>query len=158
MRTAYLIAAIIAVIIELCNGPRLFFIEHEAFEPVGIFRGFKEGMIGFSYMVTWMLLAGGAYQVILGVLYWDMDTSESKRWQFTLQGLGTARLLWILGGLCLLLGVLYAVYVYGHDRTLWPAGVFSTVWALITCWLFWLAFPLYEQVGIDRDEVRGLNI
>ena len=158
MRIGYLITGIIVGVLVVFNWPRLPWIPQEMFGPVGIFRGFSHGMIGFSYMVTWMLLAGGAYQVILGVLYWDMDTSESKRWQFTLQGLGTARLLWILGGLCLLLGVLYAVYVYGHDRTLWPAGVFSTVWALITCWLFWLAFPRYEQVGIDRDEVRGLNI
>ena len=158
MRIAYLIAGIILAVLELFNFPRLIWVEQDMYAPIGIFRGFQHGLIGFSYMMTWTLLVAGVYQILLGVLYWDMDTSESKRWQFTLQGLGTARLLWILGGLCLLLGIAYAVYVYGNDNYIWPAGIASTLWALLTCWFFWLAFPLYEQVGIDRDEVRGLNI
>jgi hypothetical protein len=154
MRGAYLIAGIILGVLELANYPRVFFIPATEFGPVGIFRGFSDGMIGFSYQVSWALLVGGAYALLLGVLYWDMDTSEHKRWQFTLEGLGTARLLWIIGGLSLILGVWYAYFVYTNDSRLWPAGVASTLVALLTCWLFWLAFPLYEQVGIDRDEIR----
>ena len=153
MRIAYLIAAIIMVVVELTNGPRLPWIEQTEFGAVGIFRGFTHGLIGFSYLVTWTLIIGGIYQIILGILYWDMDTTESKRWQFTLEGLGTARLLWILGALCLVLGIAYAVYVYDNDHWVWSAGIASTLAAWVTCWLFWLAFPLYEQVGIDRDEV-----
>jgi hypothetical protein len=158
VRIAYLIAGIILAIIELFNGPRLFWIEHEAIEPIGLFRGFQHGLIGFSYMVSWSLIVAGVYQILLGILYWDMDTSERKRWQFTLESLGTARLLWIVGGLCLVLGISYVVWVYGNDNYVWPCGLASTLWALLTCWLFWLAFPLYAQSGIDRDEVRGLNI
>ena len=154
MRVAYLSSGILLALLELFNLPRLPWIHSEQFGPVGIFRGFSHGMIGFSYMVTWALVIGGIYMVLLGVLYWDMDTRESRRWQFTLEGLGTARLLWILGAVAFALGVWYATFVYGNDNWCWTAGMASTVWALVTCWLFWLSFPLYEQVGIDRDEVR----
>lgn len=158
MRAAYLITAIIFAIIELFNGPRLWWIPHEVIEPIGLFRGFQHGLIGFSYLVSWSLIIGGAYQILLGILYWDMDTSERKRWLFTLESLGTARLLWILGGLSLVLGTAYAYWVYTNDNYIWPAGIASTLWAWLTSAAFWMAFPLYEQVGIDRDEVRGLNI
>lgn len=154
MRVAYLYAGIAMAVLELFNLPRLPWIPVDVNGPVGIFRGFSHGMIGFSYMVTWSLILAGIYMILLGILYWDMDTSESTRWQFTLEGLGTARLLWALGALSLVLGILYAVFVYSNDFYRWPAGVASTLWALVTCWLFWLAFPLYEQVGMDRDEVR----
>jgi hypothetical protein len=158
MRAAYLTTAIVFSIIELFNGPRLLWIPHEDFEPIGLFRGFQHGLIGFSYLVSWSLIIGGIYQIVLGILYWDMDTSERKRWLFTLESLGTARLLWVLGGISLLLGVAYVVWVYGHDNYIWPAGIGSTVWAWLTCGAFWMSFPLYDQVGIDRDEVRSLNI
>lgn len=158
MRAAYLTTAIVFSIIELFNGPRLFWIPHEPFEPIGLFRGFVHGLIGFSYLVSWSLIIGGAYQIILGILYWDMDTTERRRWLFTLESLGTARLLWILGGVSMALGIAYAVWVYGNDNYIWPCGIASTVWALITCAAYWMAFPLYDQVGIDRDEVRSLNI
>jgi hypothetical protein len=153
VRVAYLIAAVVLCLLELSNYPRVPWIPHEDFAPIGIFRGFTEGFIGFSYMVSWALIIGGVYSLLLGVLYWDMDTSESKRWQFSLEGLGTARFLWLIGAVSLVLGILYAAYVYGHDQGLWPAGLASTVVAWLTCWFFWLAFPLYEQVGIDRDEM-----
>jgi len=153
VRIGYLIAGIIAGLFVFFNGPRLPWIPQEQFGPIGIFRGFAHGMIGFSYQATWILLVGGAYQLLLGVLYWDMDTREALRWQFSLEGGMTARLLWVLGALCLVLGILYAIYTYGNDRYLWPCGVASTLFSGLTCWFFWLAFPLYEQVGIDRDEV-----
>ena len=82
-----------------------------------------------------------------------MDTREAKRWQFTLESGGVARLLWALGAISLLLGILYAYYVYTHDSRLWPCGVASTACAMIVCWLFWLAFPLMEQIGIEKEEL-----
>ena len=153
MRVAYLVAGIVAGLFVLFNGPRLPWIPYEQFGPVGIFRGFSHGMIGFSYQLSWALIVGGVYQVLLGVLYWDMDTRESLRWQFALEAGLTARLLWVLGALCLVLGVAFAFYAYTHDHYWWPCGIASTVFAWLTCWLMWLAFPLYEQVGIDREEV-----
>jgi len=154
MRVAYLYAGIAMVLLEIFNAPRLLWIPQEQFGPVGIFRGFAHGMIGCTYMLTWGMLIGGIYMLLLGILYWDMDATESRRWQFTLEGLGTARLLWILGALALALGIYCAIFVYSNDNYVWSAGMASTLWALVTCWLFWLAFPMYEQVGIDRDEVR----
>lgn len=153
MRVAYLITGIIFSVLVVFNVPRLPWISVEPGGPVGIFRGFEHGMIGFSYAVSWILLAGGIYQIILGIIYWDMDTSEAQRWQFTLDAGATARLLWILGAVCLLLGGLYATFTYTHDSQLWPCGVMSTFFALLNCWLYWLAFPLYEQVGIEREEL-----
>ena len=153
MRTIYLIAGIIATIFVMCNGPRLLWIEHQSFDPLGLFRGFAHGPIGFSYVVTWALLIGGFYQLWLGVLYWDMDSTEGERWQYILRTGGTARVLWITGGICMLLGFWYAWFVYTNDHFLWPAGIASTLAAWGMCWLYWLAFPLYEQVGIDRDEM-----
>jgi len=152
VRIAYLLAAGVMTIIVIFNGPRLFWISHQIGDPVGLFLGFKHGLLGFSYQVTWLLLVGAAYQLLLGVIYWDMDHTEGYRWQFILQTGGTARLLWISGLITLALGLAYAFYTYSHDRQLWPCGVASTLGALITCWLAWLAFPLFEQVGIDRDE------
>ena len=154
MRVAYLYTGIVLAILEFFNLPRLLWIAPEQFGPVGIFRGFAHGMVGFTYMFTWTCLLGGVYMVLLGVLYWDMDTRESRRWQFTLEGLGTARLLWILGAAAILLGIYCAIYIYSNDNSWYTAGLASTVWAWLTCWAFWLAFPLYEQVGIDRDEVK----
>jgi hypothetical protein len=153
VRNAYLIAGIVVSIFVMANGPRLPWIESMAFGPIGIFRGFTDGMIGFSYVVTWILLIGGFYQLWLGVLYWDMDSTEGERWQYILRTGGTARVLWIVGGLCLIFGIMYAWYVYSNDHRVWPAGMASTVVSWAACWLFWLAFPLYEQVGIDRDEL-----
>jgi hypothetical protein len=153
VRVAYLIAGIIVAVLVIFNVPRLPWIAYEVGGPVGIFRGFEHGMIGFSYQVTWFLIASGVYMLILGIVYWDMDTSESLRWQFTLNAGGTARLLWVLGAVTLVLGILYAVFTYSHDQFLWPCGIVSTLVALVGCWLFWLAFPLYEQVGIEREDL-----
>lgn len=153
MRIVYLIAGVVLLIIQLSNGPRLPWIEAEAGGPIGLLRGFEHGPIGFSYQVTWFLIIGGIYQLLLGVIYWDMDTTEAKRWQFALQSGGTARLLWGSGAVTLALGILYAFFVYGNDAYLWPCGAASTAMALLGCWMFWLAFPLMEQVGIDREEV-----
>jgi hypothetical protein len=83
-----------------------------------------------------------------------MDTREALRWQFTLEGGATAKLLWIIGAAALLLGLGAVFYAYSHDRFLWPCGVASTAVSWFACWLLWLAFPLYEQVGIDRDELH----
>jgi hypothetical protein len=153
VRTIYLIAGIVVTIFVMANGPRIPWIERTGFDPIGLFRGFAHGMVGFSYVVSWALLVGGFYQLWLGVLYWDMDSTEGERWQYILRTGGTARVLWIAGGLCLILGFMYAWFVYTNDRFLWPAGIASTLFSWIVCWLFWLAFPLYEQVGIDRDEL-----
>jgi hypothetical protein len=153
MRIAYLIAAAILSTIVLLNGPRLPWIEADTVGPIGLFKGFAHGVIGFSYLTTWFLLIGGAYQLILGIIYWDMDTSESERWQFTLESGGTAKLLWLTGAVCMMLGLIYGWYLVRNDNTLWPAGFASSIGAWLACWLFWLAFPLYEQVGIDRDQI-----
>jgi len=77
-------------------------------------------------------------------------TPPRERWQFFLYSVGTARLLWVGGVVTLLLGIAYAFYTYSHDAQVWPCGLSSTFFSWICCWLFWLAFPLYEQVGIDR--------
>lgn len=152
VRTVYLIAAISASVLVLSNAPRLPWIS--ATEGVaGVLRGFSHGMVGFSWLATWLLIVGGVYQLILGVLYWDIDTTEQTRTMFTLESGGTARLLWVTGALCLGLGILYGVYIFRNDQYLWPAGVASSVFSLLTAWLYWLAFPLYEQVGIDRAEL-----
>lgn len=150
MRTIYLIAGIIVSIVVMSNGPRIPWIDSTMFGP---FKGFTDGLIGFSYVVTWILLVGGFYNLWLGVLYWDMDSTEGERWQYILRTGGTARVLWIVGGVSLLLGIWYAWFVYSNDHRVWPAGIASTIVSWIACWLFWLAFPLYEQVGIDRDEL-----
>ncbi len=152
MRIAYLIAGAVIAAMVMFNVPRLPWIPFEEGGPIGIFRGFTHGPIGFSWEMSWLLIAGGVYQLILGLMYWDMDVAEAKRWQFTLETGGTAKLLWIGGGASLLLGVLYAVFCFSHDNYVWPCGVMSSVVALLSCWLFWLAFPLMEQVGIDREE------
>lgn len=152
MRIVYLIAGAVVAILVMFNAPRLPWIPQEYGGPIGIFRGFAHGMIGFSYMATWGLLVGGAYQVVLGLFYWDMDIAESKRWQFSLETGGTAKLLWATGAVCLLLGIGYAIFVYSSDRYLWPCGLMSTLFSWLACWLFWLAFPLLEQVGIDREH------
>lgn len=152
MRFAYLIAGLIIAATVAFNIPRFPWMEQEEGVPSAL-RFFVHGMIGFSYMGAWLLLVGGAYQLMLGVMYWDMDTSESERWQFTLESGGTARLLWGLGALTLLAGILWAQWLYRADGYLWPAGAMSTLGALLACWLLWLAFPLAEQVGIDREHV-----
>lgn len=153
MRQAYLIAGIIAAVLVMANLPRLAWIQSEYGGPVGIFRGFSHGLVGFSYVVTWALIVGGAYQLWLGLLYWDMGTSERVRGQFTLDSVGTARLLFGAGALCLILGICYAVWIYSNDGAVLGCKLASTVGALLVCWLFWLAFPLYEQIGIDRSEL-----
>jgi hypothetical protein len=150
VRLAYLIAGSIVAAMVLLNGPRVPWIPADPAIPLWIFRGLVHGLIGFSYLVSWTLLVGGIYLVLLGILYWDMDTSEHERWQFFLYSGGTARLLWIGGVICFVLGLLYAGFTYGHDTQRWTCGLASTFFCLITCWLFWLAFPLYEQVGLDR--------
>jgi hypothetical protein len=153
MRVAYLIAAGIATAFVLFNVPRVPWIYIESGGPIGLLRGFNHGVIGFSYMMTWALIIGGVYQLILGIIYWDMDTTESQRWQFTLESGGTARFLWLTGGVCLALGLAYGYYLIRNDGNLWPAGFASSVACWVCCWLYWLAFPLYEQVGIDRDQM-----
>ena len=155
MRVIYLIAGCVVATFVLFNVPRTPWINAHDGVSFILFRGFNHGMIGFSYLMTWTLILGGIYQLILGVVYWDMDTTEGQRWEYLLQSGSTARLLWITGFVTLALGIWYAVFVYGHDRFLWPAGIISTLFAIITCWLFWLAFPLYEQVGMDRDELHS---
>ena|SRR5258708_6867032 len=152
MRVGYLWFGIGIALLVIFNFPRAPFIDWVPGDPIGIFKGFKHGMIGFNYMLAWTLAAGGVYQLILGILYWDMDTTEHLRWQFALQSGTTGKLLWATGAACLIAGVWLGQYVYRHDQTLWPCGAMSTLGALLACWLFWLAFPLYEQVGIDRDE------
>lgn len=140
-------------LLVIFNLPRAPFIEWQQGDPIGIFRGMKHGMIGFSHMLSWALLVGGVYQIILGILYWDMDTTEHARWQFAMDGGGTARVVWVTGGICLVLGVLMALFVVRNDDYLWPCGAMSSLGALLAMWLLWLAFPLYEQVGIDREEL-----
>src|SRR5437016_594505 len=97
-------AGIGVALLVLFNVPRAPFIEWVPGDPVGIFKGLKHGGVGFSYMLAWTLAAGGLYQVILGILYWDMETTEHLRWQFSLDSMATARVLWATGGVCLLLG------------------------------------------------------
>jgi hypothetical protein len=152
MRIAYLIAGIIVAALVICNTPRLPWIPQEEGGPIGIFRGFIHGPIGFSWEVSWLLIVAGIYQFVLGIMYWDMDVSEAKRWQFSLETGGTAKLLWGGGILSLLLGMAYVVFCFTHDFYLWPCGIASSVVALGSTWLIWLAFPLMEQVGIDREE------
>jgi hypothetical protein len=139
-------------ILVFFNYPRLPWIPYEYGGPVGLFRGFAHGAIGFSYQTAWILTIGGIYQLILGIVYWDMDTSEAKRWQFAMETGTTAKLLWALGGGCAVAGIAYLIFVYTHDSYLWPCGIFSTLVSLVACWLFWLAFPLMEQIGIDREH------
>jgi hypothetical protein len=153
VRQAYLFIGIAVAIMVMFNAPRVPWIEHEVGGPIGLFRGLAHGPIGFSYVATWALIVGGIYQLWLGLLYWDMGTGEAVRGQFTLDSAGTAKLLFITGALCLLFGILYAVFVYRNDMYLIPCGLASTAGAWLVCWLFWLAFPLYEQVGIDREEL-----
>lgn len=152
MRVAYLIGGFVVTVLVLINEPRIPWVHVEEGGPVGPLRGLVHGMVGFSYEVTWLLIIGGAYQILLGIVYWDMDTAEAERWQFTLESGGTARLLWITGAVCLLLGLAYATFIYTHDRYLWPAGVASTATAWLSAWFYWLAFPLMEQVGMDREQ------
>lgn len=153
MRQAYLILGIVAAILVMANMPRLPWIASEYGGPVGLFRGFSHGLIGFSYVISWALIIGGAYQLWLGLLYWDMGTSERVRGQFTLDSAGTARLLFGIGGLCLLLGIFYAIWTYSNDGYGLGCKLASTGGSLLVCWFFWLAFPLYEQIGIDREEL-----
>ncbi len=153
MRQAYLILGIIAAILVMANMPRLPWIASEYGGPVGLFRGFSHGLIGFSYLVSWMLIIGGAYQLWLGLLYWDMGTAERVRGQFTLDSAGTAKLLFAAGAVCLILGIVYAVWTYQHDSAVLLCMLASTAGSLLVCWFFWLAFPLYEQIGIDREEL-----
>jgi hypothetical protein len=153
VRNAYLIAGLIVAALVIFNVPRLPWIDPGEAGPVGPLRGFVHGMIGFSYVGAWVLLVAGIYQLILGVVYWDMDTTESERWQFTLESGGTAKLLWATGAVTLLLGGAWAWYAYSNDKFIVPAGIASSVGALLACWLLWLAFPLMEQVGIDREHL-----
>ena len=154
MRAIYLIAGIVLGLGVMFNAPRAPWIHSDELVRFIFFRGFSHGMIGFSYMTSWLLIVGGVYQLWLGLIYWDMDTTEVERWQYILQSGGTARLLWILGLVTLVLGIAYAVFTYSNDHYVVPCGIASTLQALLACWLFWLAFPLYEQVGIDRDELH----
>ena len=151
MRSLYLVFAIVSGAMVLCNFPRLYWIDGD--QTIVIFKGFNDGLIGFSYMMSWALIAGGIYQLLLGVLYWDMDTGDRERWQFRLDSGGTGRFLAIAGLVCLVLGIMWVVYAFGHDRYPLSAGLASTVHALFTCLLFWMAFPLMEQVGMDREEI-----
>ena len=154
VRHIYLFAAIFVAVMVMFNVPRLPWVEDMGPEgPVGVLRGLAHGVIGFSYMMTWFLIVAGIYQLILGVMYWDMDTTESERWQFALESGGTARLLWTTGAVTLLLGILYAWYVYSNDQFAGTAGIASTLGAVVACGLGWLAFPLMEQVGMDREEL-----
>lgn len=154
MRSVYVFAGIIALVLGIFNVPRLPWIAAEQFGPVGIFRGFEHGAVGLSYQAAWGLLIGGVYQLILGVMYWDMDLQETERWQLKLDTGGTARLLWITGAVTLVLGIIWAVYIYTHDSQLWPCGLASTAWAILTCYITWLGFPLMEQVGFDRNMLE----
>jgi len=153
MRAAYLIAGLIVAVLVGFNAPRMPWIHGDVVGAVGPFRGFAHGMIGFSYLGTWLLTVGGLYQLILGIMYWDMDTSEADRWQFTMDSGGTAKLLWAMGAVTLLAGIGWGIFTYTHDKYVWPPGIASTLGALLVCWLLWLAFPLMEQVGIDRDQM-----
>jgi hypothetical protein len=153
MRAAYLVAGLVVAALVIFNAPRLPWITTAEIGAVGPFRGFAHGMIGMSYMGSWVLIIGGLYQLILGVVYWDMDTTEAERWAFTMDSGGTAKLLFVLGALCLAGGIAWAAFAYTHDNFVVPAGIASTVGALLACWLLWLAFPLMEQVGIDRESM-----
>ncbi len=151
MRSIYLVMAIISSALVLVNFPRLPWIDPG--DTVVIFKGFNHGVIGFSYMCSWALVTGGIYQLLLGVLYWDMDTGDRERWQFRLDSGGTSRFLAIAGLICLLLGGMWLSFTFSHDFQRWPAGVASSLHALFTCFLYWMAFPLMEQVGMDREEI-----
>lgn len=140
-------------LLVIFNLPRAGFIDWQPGDPIGILKGLKHGAIGFTYMLAWTLLVGAVYQLILGILYWDMDTTEHARWQFALDSGMTARVLWGTGAVCLLLGGLLGWYLVRNDSYLWPCGAMSSLGALLALWLLWLAFPLYEQVGIDREEL-----
>jgi hypothetical protein len=132
MRSAYLIAGLVVAALVVFNVPRLPWISGGEVGAIGPFRGFAHG---------------------IGVVYWDMDTSEAERWAFTMDSGGTAKLLFGLGALCLAGGIAWAVFAFRSDNFVVPAGIASTVGALLTCWLLWLAFPLMEQVGIDRESM-----
>ena len=155
MRIAYLIAAIIVLVLGIFNVPRMPWLEAQEYGPVGIFRGLSAGAIGFSYHVAWGLTLAGAYQLLLGLLYWDMDLRETERWQLKLETGLTGKLMWVTGAVCLLAGVGYLIYVYTHESRFWPSGIAATVWALLGCYLTWMAFPLMEQVGFDRNTLEG---
>ena len=154
MRIAYVIAAIAVLILGLFNVPRIPWLPPQEFGPVGVFRGLVDGAIGFSYHTAWGLTLAGAYQLLLGLLYWDMDLREVERWQLKLDTGLTGRLLWVTGAVCLIGGIAYLVFVYTHDHRVWPSGIASTVWALLGCYLAWLGFPLMEQVGFDRNVLE----
>jgi hypothetical protein len=154
VRSVYVIAGIILLVLGIFNVPRLPWITAEQFGPAGIFRGFEHGAVGLSYQAAWGLLIGGVYQLILGVMYWDMDLQETERWQLKLDTGGTARLLWISGAITLVLGIIWGVYIYTHDSQLWPCGLVSSAWAILTCYVTWLGFPLMEQVGFDQNMLE----
>lgn len=154
MRIAYVIAGIIVFALGVFNVPRMPWIPVQEYGPIGIFRGLADGAIGFSYHMAWGLTVAGIYQLLLGLLYWDMDLREVERWQLRLDTGLTARLLWGTGAVSLLLGVLYLVYAFSHDGRVWPCGMMSTLWALLGCYLTWMGFPLMEQVGFDRNTLE----
>jgi hypothetical protein len=154
VRLAYVIAGIVVFILGLFNVPRLPWLPWQEFGPAGIFRGLADGAIGFSYHIAWGLALAGVYQLLLGLLYWDMDLREVDRWQLKLDTGLTGRLLWITGAACLLAGIGYLIYTYTHDSQVWPCGIASTVWAWLACYLTWMGFPLMEQVGFDRNNLE----
>ncbi|MCB1216716.1 hypothetical protein KDL44_04950 [bacterium] len=151
MRSLFLISAIICTVLVMANVPRLPWIDPG--DTVVIFKGFNHGIIGFSYMGSWALVVGGIYQLLLGVVYWDMDTGDHERWQFTLDSGSTSRFLAIAGVVCLILGGMWLYFCFSNDFFRWPAGVMSSLGALFTTALYWFAFPLLEQVGMDREEI-----
>ncbi|MDQ3022958.1 MAG: hypothetical protein M3R04_01040 [bacterium] len=153
MRIAYLIAGLAVAALVILNVPRLAWPPPGDSETFGPLRGFAHGMIGVSYVGAWTLIVAGIYQLILGIVYWDMDSTESERWQFTLESGGTAKLLWAGGVVTLLLGIGWGWFVYTNDAGVFAARIASTIGALLSCWLLWLAFPLLEQVGIDRENM-----
>ena len=126
MRNVYLIAGLIVAALVILNVPRLPWIDPGEAGPIGPLRGFVHGMIGFSYVGAWTLTIAGIYQLILGIVYWDMDTTESERWQFTLESGGTAKLLWAGGVVTLLAGLGWGWYIVATDNFLWPAGAASS--------------------------------
>ena len=81
------------------------------------------------------------------------DPREGAVATFTMDSGGTAKLLFVMGALCLAGGVAWAWFAYSHDMYGLPPRIACTVGALIACWLLWLAFPLMEQVGIDRESM-----
>lgn len=151
MRSLWLVAAIVSTALVLVNFPRLPWIDTG--DTIVIFKGFNHGIIGFSYMGSWALVIGGIYQLLLGVVYWDMDTGDRERWQFSLESGGTSRFLAISGLVCLILGGMWMYYAISNDFYRWPAGAMSSLGAIVTCLLYWMAFPLLEQVGMDREEI-----